>query len=554
MGSSSRWLRSVPEASLWAGSEIRVLEAAPPSRRGSGSMARCLAGRFVAACLGLALVGAQAQPASERDALDLPTAVQRALTAQPRYLMQRQANQQALGAVQSQRGRFDPNFFASIGLTDSRTPLNEALRTAAEQVGIEAERSLGRNRKASTGVQQALESGLQWQAEFSLDSSFDQTSSLQGVPRQNQSSLTLALRKPLMRGADARVVRGELTLAEMEAQASAADTVHAASQLVAEVAQAYWQVALQQRLLQIAQDVEQRALGMRADVARLVRDGQLPAAELETTEALYQSRKGQRIAHDQALFEARSALAVAMGQEHGQAAQAVEIRTQALPTFEADRLREWLDRVSAQGLDGRWDLRALEHRLASQQLRTELASDQKRGKLDWVVSLKSQGLGERSTLNWPGPPGKGSVVYIGIEAGLPLRNDAALGLERQQLAVLEQYRQRQQQLLSSIAFTSQQAREGLRRVLDQVAAARIAAASYTRVLRNENTKRQLGQITLLDLMNTESTYVEAMKALASAEQAVVVAVTKVAYESGLLVRPQGATAVTVDFEVLQGRQ
>jgi outer membrane protein TolC len=122
---------------------------------------------------------------------------------------------------------------------------------------------------------------------------------------------------------------------------------------------------------------------------------------------------------------------------------------------------------------------------------------------------------------------------------MPLGNNAARGLMRQQAALVEAQRIRINELGHVISGSIETSAYAIVRAVEQLKEADAAVKTYAVGLANERTKRRLGLSTLIDILNVEDRYNNALLSAVQARQAYASAIAQFRFEAGMLLSREG---------------
>jgi outer membrane protein TolC len=122
---------------------------------------------------------------------------------------------------------------------------------------------------------------------------------------------------------------------------------------------------------------------------------------------------------------------------------------------------------------------------------------------------------------------------------MPLGNNAARGQVRQQAAQAQALRVRIHELGHAIASGIETSASAMLRAVDQLKEADAAVKTYAVGLSNERTKRRLGLSTLLDVLNVEDRYNNALLSAVQARQAYASAIAQFRFDTNTLLSREG---------------
>ena len=442
------------------------------------------------------------------------------------------------------RGPFDTVATAGTSSARSYRQLRRDEALALETMRLTPHDQITETTSYRLGLQQTLQSGAVMGGALVVDSVQDNAQRMQGIPPQSSVNLEFTLRLPLLRSAGRDTVTAALQAAGFELDAAHSEFAHINAQVVLNVTLAYWDYLARSRQLAIATESEQRARQLLAEMQRLAAADQIPRAELELIGASAAEKTATRIAVEQLLAESRRALARLLGVS---ARDAVRLalptqdypRSQDAPVEEIAVPEPWIER----SLLRRADLAAELARERAARARVTVARNNLRPQLDFNVALgygasaQSVAISNLDTLL--GRRFSGPAVSVSLAYQFPVQNNAADGLFIAQSAALDASLVRQRDLRNTIGASVENAVQALRRTARQLSAGREAVLRYSTALRNERRKRELGTATLIDVLNIEDRYDNALTAAVQREQAFANAIAQLRFEAGVLVARKG---------------
>lgn len=506
---------------------------------------RLLAG--IAGAVLLSLVGfghsASAQPAVERR-LSLQDALQFALRQNPNTLLQQQQVTASRGLLLQAQSQFDP--VASI--TSVRTRELRALRqdeiTALQSAGIfsVAEQSTDTTTHR-VGVDKTLVNGIAVGAAFSVAGIDDSSQRVAGIPTQTSGRLSFSLNVPLLRNAGAETVGAQVAASDAELAASLLDLLHTNSQTVFNTALAYWDTDAKRSRLDIALAAEKRAIELVDEMRKLIAADHLPAAEIELVIASRAEKTVARVAAEQALLDARHALARQLGLSSAQMA-ALPVPGDPLPNYDGQDIDvvEQVDRLIRSAIATRADLDADRKRELAGKYRLTAARNNLKPQLDLNFNLSYAGLAEGAPVtafdralftSRVGPAFTSSLILQ-----WPFGNSLARGNLLSQSAAYDASIIRLRDLEASIASNVSALASTLKRSVEQLVEGREAVKRYAVTLQNQLTKRRLGSATLLDVINVEDRLNNALLNEVQLQQNYANAIVQLRFELGYLVHKQ----------------
>lgn len=483
---------------------------------------------------------ALAQTASAQP-LTLRQALQAALAGNAGIAVTRAGIEAADGAAQQQAGAFDAALSAQHNEARTIRPLRDSERALALQGGVDLNRQLTDSFVTQAGLSQQFGNGVVASANASQTHLRDNTLLASGVPRQNTGALTFQLRIPLLRNSGG-AVSAPLRAAQAEAQAARSDLEFVAAQTVLSAATAYWDHLARTERLAIGQDSERRGTILLDELRRLIAADERPRAELQLAQASLAEKRSARIAAEQALLESRRNLGRVLGLD-APAAMAIGAPADRFPASPGESIDTVARaaQLTAGAMQARADLTALRQREEAASLRVAAARSNERPQFDVVLNASQNGLNEggsalaASAFSRNAGPGYG----VGLQFQMPLGNNAAEGLSRQQAAAAESLRVRLRELGFAVENNIVTSAWAVQRTAAQVREAESAVGSYATSLDNERTKRRLGLATLIDVLNVEDRYNNALLAAVQARQAYASAIAQFRFETAGLIERDG---------------
>jgi outer membrane protein TolC len=518
--------------------------------------------RAVVAALALAAIAldcaAQARPEPLRGALALGDVVRRALQSNAAVQIQAQQVRIGEGAVQQARGVYDPEIVGRAEVDRNRRPLprNETADLLASR-GAEIAEERGAVAQYRLGVEQNLESGMRYDAGFSVNSTTTNVNDANGIPRQTTGNLRFGLRVPLQRNASGIQFAGPLRAGEFERDATVEDLLQTSASVVLSTVQAYWELAARLRRLEILRESEQRAADLVGELKRLIAVDQVPAAELNLAVASEAEKRAARGAEEQALQQVWSALARLLGSGAGEVL-AAGAGTDPLPEPSEEAVRA-MSAASADldaALERRADLRAARLRERSAHELVLVSANGTRPQLDLLVNASTAGLAEGASAVQFGPAlterRVDPALSLALELRWPWRNDVAKGQLLSRSAAHDQATLRTRELERSIGPAVLTAEYSLRRTAERLRETESAVERYALSVKNERTKRRLGLSTLIDVINVQDRLDAAQLSQLQLRQEYAQLLAQLYFELGTLVlRAPGG--FEVDMPALVGR-
>jgi outer membrane protein TolC len=302
---------------------------------------------------------------------------------------------------------------------------------------------------------------------------------------------------------------------------------------------AYWALVAAEENVRTARqtfDLDTR----RVDVTKALIEGdEIPRADISRVLASQASDESQLRSAERALWEARVALALAMG---------ISVRSEANAPLAADTFPAPLDEAAL----GAVDVRSLADasvdrrydRQASLQLRAAggvllvAARTDLRPRLDFHGKISANAIAETSLANtadgWSAP-----AFTLELDFQLPIHNNAAKGRLLQRDATYAQQSITATDLERNIRANVVQIARSLQVARAQLARAQEAVEAYGRTIESENEKFKGGQSSLIDTITTQQLQTSALLAYTSARQQYATLVGQLRYETATLLSERG---------------
>lgn len=517
-----------------------MARAAKPARYAAIALGTC-------ASLLLAAIAPNAQGQRIQDpprGLSLQAALSAALSGNSNVLLSFTQVELAQSVAQQQRGPFDLALNAQGGTTRNIRPLREAERLSFLLGGFDLRYQLTDTAIAQAGLTQLFTNGVQANLVATYTSDTDNTFPASGTPRQGVGAVTFQLRVPLMRNAG-DAVGAPLRAAEVEASAARGELEFTVAQILLNSALLYWDYLGKTQRLAISRASELRGEVQLDEIRKLIAADELPKAEINLAQASLNDRRSTRIAAEQALLESRRALGRSLGLS-AQATMAIGELADAFPEYAGVSIDAVArkEELTARALDTRSDLIALRRHREAAQILLDAARKNERPQLDLVLGVTESGLKEGGSPAAVGPAflqnfGPGYSANVVFQ--LPLGNNLARGLVRQQAALVDAQRIRINELNHTISNGIETSAYAVRRATEQLTEADAAVKTYAVTLENERTMRRLGMATLIDILNIEDRYNNALLAAVQARQSFASAIAQFRFETSTLLAREGDT-------------
>ncbi|HET7547055.1 MAG TPA: TolC family protein [Usitatibacter sp.] len=497
---------------------------------------------------------AQAPAALNDGSLGLLEAVRLALSRNPDIRVSELQLVAARGSLQEASGAFDTTLFANATRRRDYTVLTDA-QLAQFPPGFPAPATQFLDTaSAQVGATQVFRNGISVSPTITQTRTTDNLSRLQGLDAATVPVYAISVTVPLLRNSGRDVVAAAETVARGEVDATRGDLDRNVSQATFNVVSAYWNYVAAKNTLAIASQAESSTERRGRDVDRLIAADRVPAAQRDLVAADVAAKRTSRISAEQALTQARSSLARAIGLT-AMEASAVPPAVDDYPAAgaAAEDVLNRLAALRAEALDRRGDLRAAmlraeEARVALVALRKNLAPQ-----LDMTFSVGSAGLREGNPASdffsaldsrLHGPNALLSFTYQ-----FPVQNNVAQGQLAQRIAQHDQALVREHDLREAILTDVETLAQAVRRAALQLKDARDAVTLFARSVANEETRRQLGQGTLIDVITVADRLLQARFSLNSAQLGYALAVAQLRLATGTLTRLDDTSPAHMTIDV-----
>ncbi len=489
--------------------------------------------------------------------MGLMEAVRLSLEHNPDIRVSRLQLDAARGSLQEASGQFDFTLFANATRRRDYTVLTQALEAQFPPGFPAPNAQFGDTASAQLGATQVFRNGISVSPTVTETRTTDNISRLQGLDAATVPVYAINVTVPLLKNSGADVVAAGETVAKREVQATRGDLAQNVSQSTYNVVAAYWNYVAAARNLAIANQAESATVRRGRDVERLIAADRVPAAQRDLVSADIAAKRTSRIGAEQSLTEARGSLARAIGLTAMQAS-AIAPPADDYPATDAaaDDVVNHLAALRKEALDRRADLRASalrveEARVALVALRRNLAPQ-----LDMTMSVGSSGLKEGNAssdfVSALDSKLRGPNALLSFTYQFPVQNNVAQGQLAQRIAAHEQALVREQDLRETILTSVDTIAQAVRRASLQLRDARDAVTLYARSVTNEETRRQLGQGTLIDVITVADRLLQAQLNLNSAQLGYALAVAQLRLATGTLTRlaDDAPSQMTIDLASL----
>jgi outer membrane protein TolC len=369
----------------------------------------------------------------------------------------------------------------------------------------------------------------------------------------SRTSVGLTVVQPLLRGRGSDATLAAERSAESLTRASQADLAFTTAIAVQRTVAAYWTYLAATKTVEITKDSEARASLVVEQTAKLIKATRRPPSDKKSVEANLRDKLAARIAAEQAMFEARHALGVAMGLDL-QAIDALGPPADPFPELApielsaADRAR-----LGDLALGARADLSARRERAEADRALLIGLENGLLAALDLSARVGYAGLDEG-----PGPARfftpfgahlAGPEAQLSLSLSWPVENRAARGAHRRQQAVLEEDVIAVQDLARVIRASVQADADQVERASARLRAAKEAVRFHQMAVEDLEKKLKSGLATVTDVILIEDRRSSARAAEVSAVQATLTAIALLRFEVGALLEGGAGSLTSVPKDI-----
>jgi len=446
------------------------------------------------------------------------------------------ANRQIMlshGQLQSANAEFDTALNAGVAIAQSHTPLAAPFQSSGRDQ-IDA-----RSTSYTLGVTRRLRSGVIVAPTVGVNHVSD---NFNNVTEPATGIVALNFVLPLLKGRGREVnTAGERAAGEV-LQAADFSYRHTVAARISKTTVAYWDYLAALRAGGIRLESESRSGQLLYDAQRLAKGDEIPPADVLQYEAQLARDRAFRVASEQTLAEARNILLLSMG------VPAADAAALAMPVDDFPELQPAAaSRLAASGAvmtpAGRFDLLALQRRLASAEVLYDAALREPASQFDVTVSLGYGGQVENRsalvTLDALRKPVSGLNASLGLVYVLPVEGNGRGGLVRQRAALAEQARVELDALRQSARAGIAIQRAALVSAALQLEQVRMQVRLRTQVFANERKKYRLGLATALDVLTAEALMTNAELDEITARRLLAQALVNYRFETGTLLNAGG---------------
>jgi outer membrane protein len=415
------------------------------------------------------------------------------------HSLELQIVQKTLSAAETdpvvEKAKFDPSLTANTSSNRSVSPAGD---TQTHDV------NLSLNQPVITGGHLSLSYDNNWTKTTSGFTSL-QTG---GSGSFYQSSLSVILTQPLLKGGGLAVNQAPILIAANNAASSNEAVKQKAQELVADVERAYWNLVLQRKILQVKQEALRTAKGL-LDAARAkVDQGVLASIEALVAESGAASQEEAVVVAERAVRDAEDQLR----RFFTPSAAALTNEASIIPLDEPDPEPREIDlaALTQAALEERPELAQAKLDLANSRLSLAMAHNQERPTLDLQGSAGLSGLG--NSVSDKLTSGDYYQWQAGLTLTVPLGNRAAYATMLKRRFEMEQAALQLKDKEQSILLEVKEAARGAVANSKRVEVTRQARRLAEKKLEAEQARFDLGLTTVQDVLTFERDLAEAKQA------------------------------------------
>ncbi len=443
------------------------------------------------------------------------------------------------GVQRQASGIFDPLY--SSGMQQSFTP--NAVATSLQSPAGGPYSTAANLTTFDSSATTLYRNGISAGPFVDLDRTRDRLYNAAGI---NQSQLGYQVTIPLRRNRGAEAVTAQETAAGVQVEASQLDLHQTFTDLLANTAISYWQLAGAVQLMQVAAGSEQRGQSLFENVSDLIQADRSPRNDINQVRANLADRAAARIAAEQEVAGARLQLALDMGLPAEGMASVVWPaddlpETIAPPLTDPASVRRYIEMA----LSRRADYLAARKRVEATRPLLAQARNGLLPSVDLTLSTGYSGMREGVY-----PPSylaslfhgvRGPDAMAGVRYQFQPRNNAAGGVLTQVEASARQAELRAADIARGIAAAVGVSLSGVRNAALRLQKAGESVNAFQAALGGERDKYRLGFGSVVDILTTEDRLTGALVVQVQARLDAAVQLARLRQATGGLVEPNAAT-------------
>jgi len=506
---------------------------------------------------------------AQQSTVKLSDALFKTLESHPGVKIEETKIEQQKGLAQKAEGEFDWYFFGSGAREKKQVPVptreqeNQRLQQMQQNAQIQQNEAImttllipftptpliddpiiteieETTNQYSVGVTKKFRAGINITPSLST---YDYKNNTNILEPEANSEVALEIVIPLLRGFGTKNSGANELAAISGLNARQLLSKHNISEQIYVTTISFWNCLAAARNQEILVDTEKRAVEVYDLVSRFIKVGEAePALIHEANAKLYQRRVDLRNS-DLNVYEARMALALAMGYKSNEMSNA-PLPAGVFPAVMDSLIvkPDTVEKCLSEALQQRGDYRASKIRVETEGILLHKARNDKKPRVDFTVKAGYTGFDDSDGLsrfhrslhyNNAGPN-----FYAGIRAELPLFNDAARGEVLYRKSLVKEASLNSELMSSHIGSEVLIAIERLQTAVNEYQLAKQTEEEYREAADHENYKVREGESDLSDLINMEDRYYTARANRVNAERKYAITLARFQFVTGGLIEEE----------------
>jgi len=393
---------------------------------------------------------------------------------------------------------FDPIATASIS-TKNENVQNSVLIDPKTETNIKVH-------TANVGFQKYFTSGIQ------LDSGFTYNYyDVERNPKNSDESIYLTLAYPLLKFNTKRIVTGNLELSNMDIRIGKLNYQQEVSNNVLDTMRAYWNYVRLYKIYELDQLSLQRSTKFYKVIEILTNADEKPKSDLKRPSVDVINKNISLIASQKDLTNAQNDLCVVMDVSREQCTKLIkpsdsfeEVSVETSTILSSNTIyHQELD-------ENRFDLKVLDLELEKSQLSLDISKDDLNHELDLKLDLVGSSQNINTNLSIPvlaSNDRKGNTAKLSLNYKLNLNNNYKKG---QYISSLSRYKQKRlavEKTKKDAHFELEKDITKIKSTISQCTQIQKSVEVYNEILQDELDKYQLGMATILDIVQTEDSFI-----------------------------------------------
>jgi outer membrane protein TolC len=346
---------------------------------------------------------------------------------------------------------------------------------------------------------------------------------------------------PFARGLFAAAVAAPERSSLITEQAARLDAQHQAATSALGTISAYWGLRAAQEGVVIAQQSVDRQTRIVQLTQATIAAGDLPQVELARVQASAARAQAQLRDAQRALHQARVALATAMGVAITTEDATLPLASDPFPAAPDPAAidEQRMAALATAGLQQRRDVTAADRRLEAAQVLVRGAELNLKPRVDlsggtWYTG-NDEAVVQRALTRWVGPS-----YNLALDVEKPFGNNFQRGLLVEAQAGGASSQILSNDLRRQVRLNVVRTARSINETIDRVRQAQAAVNFYQQTIDSELARFQIGEVTLIDTITTESQQADARRALVAAQQDLAQLIAELRFQTGTLVSDANA--------------